>query len=127
MDGTLHPDNRRGKEARLRPLADAFRGTIEACRLEARELAGVQLGGAPQAVIPAKSRFGPNADVGAVQLQVGWPEVPVHHRRTFAVDVGGVAYPDSAVVRARTSGVWPGTDATGVKSGVWSLPTLMPE
>ena len=29
--------------------------------------------------------------------------------------------------RARTSGVGPGRDATGVKSGVWSLPTRRPE
>ena len=29
--------------------------------------------------------------------------------------------------RARTSGVRPGKDATGVKSGVWSLPTRRPE
>ena len=29
--------------------------------------------------------------------------------------------------RARTSGVRPGKDATGVKSGAWSLPTRMPE
>jgi hypothetical protein len=28
---------------------------------------------------------------------------------------------------ARTSGVRPGEDATGVKSGFWSLPTRMPE
>ena len=29
--------------------------------------------------------------------------------------------------RARTYGVRPGEDATGVKSGFWSLPTRMPE
>ncbi|MET3838564.1 hypothetical protein ABIE49_000642 [Bradyrhizobium sp. OAE829] len=29
--------------------------------------------------------------------------------------------------RARTSGVRPGEVATGVKSGLWSLPTRMPE
>src|ERR1700739_1132063 len=29
--------------------------------------------------------------------------------------------------RARTCGVRPGKDATGIKSGAWSLPTRMPE
>jgi hypothetical protein len=35
--------------------------------------------------------------------------------------------PFTSSIRARTYGVRPGEDATGVKSGFWSLPTRMPE
>src|SRR6266567_8382011 len=94
----------RGAAKASGPRADVVRGAIEACRLEAREPAGVRLGGGGHAVRAEKIAVGPRRPVTwalagvSGRTATGWRTnrrwQPAMLRRPWAVATSRIAHLD---------------------------------